>query len=153
MPPLYTEGPDRPSRYAHIARLLYFCSVCLAARGVGLECEFATRSRSFLMDTAVDIFSNEMQRTKRREPREVMLVYCAHRTSILRSKIDARLGGRLALIFFAVAARREPKMDRLRLALLIVALVVDFGRRLPRRCGSAVPQSCTISHRRIAEAH
>ena len=43
--------------------------------------------------------------------------------------------------FFAVAARREPQMDRLRPALLIAALVVDVGRRLPRRCGSAVPPS------------
>ena len=32
-------------------------------------------------------------------------------------------------------------MDRLRPALLIAALVVDVGRRLPRRCGSAVPPS------------
>ncbi len=43
--------------------------------------------------------------------------------------------------FFAVAASREPKMDRLRPAMLIAALVVDVGRRLPRRCGSAVPPS------------
>ena len=33
---------------------------------------------------------------------------------------------------FAVSASREPKMDRLRPAMLIVALVVDVGRRLPR---------------------
>ena len=32
--------------------------------------------------------------------------------------------------FFAVAASREPKMDRLRPAMLIAALVVDVGRRL-----------------------
>ena len=32
-------------------------------------------------------------------------------------------------------------MDRLRPALLIAALVVDVGRRLPRGCGSAVPPS------------
>ena len=43
--------------------------------------------------------------------------------------------------FFAVAASREPKMDRVRPAMLIAALVVDVGRRLPRRCGSAVPPS------------
>ena len=30
-------------------------------------------------------------------------------------------------------------MDRVRPAMLIAALVVDVGRRLPRRCGSAVP--------------
>ena len=41
--------------------------------------------------------------------------------------------------FFAVAASREPKMDRVRAAMLIAALVVDVGRRLPRRGGSAVP--------------
>ena len=41
--------------------------------------------------------------------------------------------------FFAVAASREPKMDRVRPAMLIAALVVDVGRRLPRRGGSAVP--------------
>ena len=38
--------------------------------------------------------------------------------------------------FFAVAASREPKMDRIRPAMLIVALVVDVGCRLPRRGGS-----------------
>ena len=41
--------------------------------------------------------------------------------------------------FFAFSASREPKMDRVRPAMLIAALVVDVGRRLPRRCGSAVP--------------
>ena len=35
--------------------------------------------------------------------------------------------------FFAVAASREPKMDRVRPAMLIAALVVDVGRRPPRR--------------------
>ena len=43
--------------------------------------------------------------------------------------------------FFAFSASREPKMDRVRPAMLIAALVVDVGRRLPRRCGSAVPRS------------
>ena len=38
--------------------------------------------------------------------------------------------------FFAVSASRQPKMDRLRPAMLIAALVVDVGRRLPRRGGS-----------------
>ena len=46
--------------------------------------------------------------------------------------------------FFAVAASREPKMDRLRPAMLIAALVVDVDRRLPRRCGSAVPPSARL---------
>ena len=46
--------------------------------------------------------------------------------------------------FFAVAASREPKMDRVRPAMLIAALVVDVGRRLPRRCGSAVPASARL---------
>ena len=41
--------------------------------------------------------------------------------------------------FFAFSASREPKVDRLRPAMLIAALVVDVGRRLPRRGGSAVP--------------
>ena len=41
--------------------------------------------------------------------------------------------------FFAVAASMEPKMDRVRPAMLIAARVVDVGRRLPRRGGSAVP--------------
>ena len=41
--------------------------------------------------------------------------------------------------FFAVAASREPKMDRVRPAMLIAALVVDVGRRLRRRGGSGVP--------------
>ena len=49
--------------------------------------------------------------------------------------------------FFAVAASREPKMDRVRPAMLIAALVVDVGRRLPRRCGSAVPASTRLSAR------
>ena len=40
--------------------------------------------------------------------------------------------------FFAFSASREPKMDRVRPAMLIAALVVDVGRRLPRRGGSAV---------------
>ena len=30
-------------------------------------------------------------------------------------------------------------MDRVRRVMLIAALVVDVGRRLPRRCGSVVP--------------
>ena len=46
--------------------------------------------------------------------------------------------------FFAVSASREPKMDRVRPAMLIAALVVDVGRRLPRRCGSAVPPSARL---------
>ena len=46
--------------------------------------------------------------------------------------------------FFAVAASRELKMDRVRPAMLIAALVVDVGRRLPRRCGSAVPPSARL---------
>ena len=50
----------------------------------------------------------------------------------------------LVHILFAVAASREPKMDRLRPAMLIVALVVDVDRRLPRRCGSAVPPSVRL---------
>ena len=45
--------------------------------------------------------------------------------------------------FFAVAASREPKMDRVRAAMLIAALVVDVGRWLSRRCGSVVPPSST----------
>ena len=39
---------------------------------------------------------------------------------------------------------REPKMDRLRPAMLIAALVVDVGRRLPRRGGSAMPPSARL---------
>ena len=35
-------------------------------------------------------------------------------------------------------------MDRVRPAMLIAALVVDVGRRLPRRCGSAVPASARL---------
>ena len=35
-------------------------------------------------------------------------------------------------------------MDRLRPAMLIAALVVDVGRRLPRRCGSAMPPSARL---------
>ena len=35
-------------------------------------------------------------------------------------------------------------MDRVRPAMLIAALVVDVGRRLPRRCGSAVPPSARM---------
>ena len=35
-------------------------------------------------------------------------------------------------------------MDRLRPAMLIVALVVDVGRRLPRRGGSVVPPSARL---------
>ena len=35
-------------------------------------------------------------------------------------------------------------MDRVRPAMLIAALVVDVGRRLPRRCGSAVPPSARL---------
>ena len=46
--------------------------------------------------------------------------------------------------FFAFSASREPKMDRVRPAMLIAALVVDVGRRLPRRCGSAVPPSAHL---------
>ena len=46
--------------------------------------------------------------------------------------------------FFAVAASREPKKDRVRPAMLIVALVVDVGCRLPRRGGSAVPASARL---------
>ena len=45
---------------------------------------------------------------------------------------------------FDVSASREPKMDRLRPAMLIVALVVDVGRRLSRRGGSAVPPSARL---------
>ena len=41
-------------------------------------------------------------------------------------------------------ASMEPKMDRVRPAMLIAALVVDVGRRLPRRCGSAVPPSARL---------
>ena len=40
-------------------------------------------------------------------------------------------------------------MDRVRPAMLIAALVVDVGRRLPRRCGSAVPASARL----IREGH
>eukprot|EP01048_Picozoa_sp_COSAG05_P001065 COSAG05_NODE_33_length_28089_cov_31.909289_32_plen_81_part_00 len=46
--------------------------------------------------------------------------------------------------FFAVAAGRELKMDRVRPAMLIAALVVDVARRKPRRCGSAVPQGTLL---------
>ena len=35
-------------------------------------------------------------------------------------------------------------MDRVRPAMLIAARVVDVGRRLPRRCGSAVPPSARL---------
>ena len=35
-------------------------------------------------------------------------------------------------------------MDRVRRVMLIAALVVDVGRRLPRRCGSAVPPSARL---------
>ena len=40
-------------------------------------------------------------------------------------------------------------MDRLRPAMLIVALVVDVGRRLLRRCGSAVPPSARLVPARV----
>ena len=46
--------------------------------------------------------------------------------------------------FFAFSAIREPKMDRVRPVMLVPALVVDVGRRLPRMCGSAVPPSARL---------
>ena len=60
------------------------------------------------------------------------------RASILRSKIDALWG------LFAVAASREPKMDRVRPAMLIAALVVDVGRRLQDRRAAFVALSRSL---------
>ena len=45
-------------------------------------------------------------------------------------------------------------MDRLRPAMLIAALVVDVGRRLPRRCGSSTrPLSHTYYNLQAVERH
>ena len=46
--------------------------------------------------------------------------------------------------FFAFSAIWEPKMDRVRPAMLITARVVDVGRRLPRRCASSMPPSARL---------